>query len=154
MTDGSATRASHSRWRRGDSNPLTPTCKAGCTAQPASVNAQVSASRENGTDAKWRFVPQMCRIHFRLSTSAPRAHYTNNPSSNQHPNQHDYDQLVTIYTLLDSTTRVGPARSRAQVGNHKSSWGARLEGSRASGQTTYVRDFGSGTKVITFVSWA
>ncbi|MDP3956641.1 MAG: hypothetical protein Q8P97_01445, partial [bacterium] len=28
--------------------------------------------------------------------------YTNDPSTNQHPNKHDYDELVTIYTHLDS----------------------------------------------------
>ncbi|MBI1895150.1 MAG: hypothetical protein HYS04_01245, partial [Acidobacteria bacterium] len=35
--------------------------------------------------------------------------YTSNPSSNQHPNQHDYDQLELIYAHLDSTTTVGQA---------------------------------------------
>jgi hypothetical protein len=81
--------------------------------------------------------------------------YTNNPSTNQHPNQHDYDQLVTIYSHLDSTTTVGQAApARAQVGNDASSWGARREGSRAGGHSTYVRDLGNGTKVITFVTWA
>src|SRR3990170_6045615 len=30
--------------------------------------------------------------------------YTNNPSSNQHPNAHDYDQLQAIYAHLDSST--------------------------------------------------
>src|SRR3990170_2409509 len=29
------------------------------------------------------------------------------PPSNEHPNQHDYDQLATIYGHLDSTTTVG-----------------------------------------------
>src|SRR5215218_8049977 len=44
--------------------------------------------------------------------------YTNDPSgtlgtngtlSNEHPNPHDYDQLVTIYSHLDNTTTVAPA---------------------------------------------
>src|SRR5215218_7529378 len=46
--------------------------------------------------------------------------YTNDPDggaggasetdpSNEHPNKHDYDQLVTIYSHLDSTTTVAPA---------------------------------------------
>jgi hypothetical protein len=30
--------------------------------------------------------------------------YTNLPESNQHPNTHDYDQLVSIYAHADSTT--------------------------------------------------
>ena len=33
--------------------------------------------------------------------------YTNNPSSNQHPNTHDYDQLESIYSHVDGTTTVG-----------------------------------------------
>ena len=83
--------------------------------------------------------------------------YTNDPTSNQHPNQHDYDELVTIYTHLDSTTTVGqalPQGSAPQVGNEASSWGTRVEGARAAGHSTYVRDFGNGNKVVTFVTWA
>ncbi|MGH9153860.1 MAG: hypothetical protein ACRD03_16005, partial [Acidimicrobiales bacterium] len=33
--------------------------------------------------------------------------YTGDPSSNQHPNQHDYDMLETIYDHLDGSTTVG-----------------------------------------------
>ena len=32
--------------------------------------------------------------------------YTNNPTSNQHPNNHDYDMLQTIYSHLDSTSTI------------------------------------------------
>jgi hypothetical protein len=32
--------------------------------------------------------------------------YTNDPSTNQHPNQHDYDQLEAIYAHLDSFTTI------------------------------------------------
>jgi hypothetical protein len=32
--------------------------------------------------------------------------YTNNPSTNTHPNQHDYDMIGTIYAHLDSTTTI------------------------------------------------
>jgi hypothetical protein len=85
--------------------------------------------------------------------------YTNDPSTNQHPNKHDYDELITIYSHLDSTTTVGQtvgrtANSESQVGNDASTWGTRLEGSRAGGHSTYVREFGNGTKVLTFVTWA
>ena len=82
--------------------------------------------------------------------------YTNDPSTNQHPNQHDYDELVTIYNHLDSTTTVGataPSR-QPQVGNDEASWGRRVEGSRAAGHSTYVRDFGNDKYVITFVTWS
>lgn len=82
--------------------------------------------------------------------------YTSDPSTNQHPNQHDYDELVTIYSHLDSTTTIGAAapKGAASVGNDASTWGRRVEGSRSSGHSTYVRDFGHGNLVITFVSWA
>jgi len=83
--------------------------------------------------------------------------YTNSPSTNQRPNQHDYDQLASIYSHLDSTTTVGqaaPAPGRRQVGNDPSTWGARVEGSRAAGHSVYVRDFGGGNAVITVVTWA
>ena len=82
--------------------------------------------------------------------------YTNDPSTNQHPNQHDYDELVTIYSHLDSTTTVGaalPSGAADAVGNDASSWGRLVEGSRAEGHSTYVRDFGGGNQVITFVTW-
>lgn len=84
--------------------------------------------------------------------------YTNDPSTNQHPNQHDYDQLVSIYSHLDSTTTVGasaPTRgNKPLAGNDASGWGTLVEGSRASGHSTYVRDTGDGTRVVTFVTWA
>ncbi|HEX6876384.1 MAG TPA: hypothetical protein VF165_12050 [Nocardioidaceae bacterium] len=82
--------------------------------------------------------------------------YTNDPSTNQHPNQHDYDELVSIYSHLDSTTTVGAAapNRQPQVGNDEASWGRRVEGSRSAGHSTYVRDFGQGKLVVTFVTWA
>lgn len=84
--------------------------------------------------------------------------YTNDPSTNQHPNQHDYDELVTIYSHLDSTTTVGAVASshggKAQVSHDASTWGKSVEGSRAAGHSTYARDFGHGNLVITFVTWA
>lgn len=80
--------------------------------------------------------------------------YTSSPDSNQHPNQHDYDELEAIYAHLDSTSTVGlaPAASSAQVGNSKESWGKLVEHSAKA--DTYVRDFGKGNKVVTFVTWA
>lgn len=84
--------------------------------------------------------------------------YTNAPSTNQHPNQHDYEQLVTIYSHLDSTTTVGqiaPTRANAaNAGNSPATWGHQVEGSRAAGHSTYVRDDGHGNYLVTFVTWA
>jgi len=83
--------------------------------------------------------------------------YTNDPSTNQQPNQHDYDQLAGIYSHLDSTTTVGqapPAPGRRPVDNDSSTWGTRVDGSRAAGHSVYVRDLGGGDAVVTFVTWA
>lgn len=82
--------------------------------------------------------------------------YTSNPSTNQHPNAHDYAMLESIYAHLDSTTTIAASTPSAapQVGNDASSWGTEVAGSRASGHSTYVRDFGAGNQVVTFVTWA
>ena len=96
--------------------------------------------------------------------------YTNDPSTNQHPNQHDYDELVIIYSHLDSTTTVGQALPSGN-GNGQSAnqgppamndidlsgpgqWGRVVRGSRAQGFTVHELDFGGGNKVYTFVTWA
>ena len=81
--------------------------------------------------------------------------YTNTPDgppSNLHPNTHDYDQLATIYAHLDSTSTVDQSAAVPQVGNDKASWGKRV--ARSAHGDTYVRDFGGGKSVITFVIWA
>ena len=84
--------------------------------------------------------------------------YTNDPSTNQHPNQHDYDQLVSIYSHTDSTTTVGAAlpsgASAASAGNDERSWGRLVEGSRAEGHSTHVRELGNGNLIVTTVTWA
>lgn len=83
--------------------------------------------------------------------------YTSDPSTNQHPNQHDYDQLVTIYSHLDSFTTVGqPAvlRGPSATGDTPASWGTLVSGSRAHGHSVYVRDMGHGEMLVTFVIWA
>ena len=86
--------------------------------------------------------------------------YTNDPSTNQHPNTHDYAELKSIYSHLDTTTTVAAtaasagAGSAQEVGNTPDSWGRVIEGSRAEGHSTYVRSVGNGKFLITFVTWA
>src|SRR5215208_6848123 len=97
--------------------------------------------------------------------------YTNDPSgtlgtngtlSNEHPNQHDYDQLATIYSHLDSTTTVArasaastmpPAANRGSF-NSRAQWGRLVEESPNERLALYERDFGGGKKLFTFVIWA
>ena len=91
--------------------------------------------------------------------------YTSDPSTNQHPNYHDYEQLETIYAHLDSTTTVS-ATSTRQPGFSKMppamndieltgppQWGKLIKGSPEEGSSIYEADFGGGHKVITFVTW-
>lgn len=82
--------------------------------------------------------------------------YTSDPSTNQHPNQHDYDQLEAIYAHLDSFTTVGQVAPAAapSVGDSPASWGTLVSGSRADRHSTYVRHYADGTSVVTFVIWA
>jgi hypothetical protein len=88
--------------------------------------------------------------------------YTNNPSTNMHPNQHDYGQLVTIYSHLDTTTTVGgsavtqgqsPAMNDIELDGPRQ-WGRKIKESGEGRQEVYEFDFGNGHKVFTFVTWA
>ena len=82
--------------------------------------------------------------------------YTRDPSTNQHPNQHDYDMLALIYAHLDSTTTVGSAPvgfANADV-HAVENWGEKVHESADGRSALYVRDFGKGFQVFTFVFWA
>ena len=77
--------------------------------------------------------------------------YTNNPSTNQHPNQHDYDELGIIYAHLDSFTTIGQISSPKMKGDfeNRSEWGKQV---KAKGKTAVIeRDLGGGHKLFTFV---
>jgi hypothetical protein len=75
--------------------------------------------------------------------------YTNNPTSNQHPNAHDYAQLEAIYSHLDSTTTVGQTVS----GSSASGWG-RLVAVTNGGRTSVFVAGAGDQVVISFVIWA
>ncbi len=88
--------------------------------------------------------------------------YTSNPSgppSNEHPNVHDYDELVTIYTHLDSTTTVDAAVTAKGAkddipGDGPADWG-RPVGRDGDGRANrFERDLGNGQKKLTHVLWA
>lgn len=83
------------------------------------------------------------------------------PPSNTRPNNHDFEQLVTIYAHADNTTTVGaalptnasPAMSQMDF-DSPGQWG-RLVRSTANGRVhLYELDFGGGYKVVTHVFWA
>ncbi len=95
--------------------------------------------------------------------------YTNDPSgtagtngtlNNEHPNQHDYEQLETIYAHLDSSTTVGqsvsslpPAVANINLDGPRQ-WGRVVKTSPNGRSSVYELDFGAGHKVTTFVIWA
>lgn len=82
--------------------------------------------------------------------------YTNDPTANQHPNSHDYDQLLSIYAHLDSTTTAAPAPAGMANGEFHSQadWGQLLRSSPDGRAALFERDFGNGHKIFTFVFWA
>lgn len=87
--------------------------------------------------------------------------YTNLPESNQHPNQHDYDQLVSIYAHNDSSTTIGMAAGRTgfglnnlpDVGLSPKSWGRPVRFLRDGRPHTYLRVDGPGRVTVTEVFW-
>jgi len=88
--------------------------------------------------------------------------YTSDPSTNQHPNAHDYEQLELIYAHLDAVTTV--SQTSAQLarqgimgnqdapGDDPSQWGQLV---RKNGRLAlYEKDLGAGQKLFTFVIFA
>ena len=87
--------------------------------------------------------------------------YTNNPETNQHPNKHDYDQLTTIYSHLDSFTSIQNGTQKLPLGQsisqaitnsdfgNRSDWGRELRNNGYIAQ--YERDFGNGNKLLTTI---
>jgi hypothetical protein len=79
--------------------------------------------------------------------------YTNDPSTNQHPNQHDYDELVTIYSHLDDHTTVGAAVPKHQAQSENASPIAAERSDRIS-DSTIIETFADGSKRVTHIIWA
>lgn len=79
--------------------------------------------------------------------------YTSDPTPNQYPNQHDYDELAVIYSHLDSVSTLGQVLPLSNKDLHeKSEWGKELKN---NGKVAlFERDFGHGQKVFTHVIWA
>lgn len=91
--------------------------------------------------------------------------YTDDPGgtvksqlSNEHPNQHDYEQLVTIYTHLDDTTtalQTAPGKNGGAGDSvDQGQWGQLVALTNGGRTAVYVLDAGGGLQVFTFVIWA
>ena len=88
--------------------------------------------------------------------------YTSDPTSNQHPNAHDYEELDTIYSHVDSTTTVGasilPSKMPPAMGqinfDTPGQWGRLVHSSENRRVQVFELDFGNDNRVITHVFWA
>ncbi len=84
--------------------------------------------------------------------------YTNNPSTNQHPNAHDYEQLELIYAHLDSTTTVASSTGSSRFGlggdEDGGNWGRSIGKDGNGRDNKFERDLGNGQKLITHIFWA
>jgi hypothetical protein len=84
------------------------------------------------------------------------------PPSNEHPNSHDYSQLLTIYEHLDSTSTVAPSSlpnnmppAMGQIDfDRPGQWGQLVRSSRNGRVQVFELDFGRGHRVVTHVFWA
>jgi hypothetical protein len=93
--------------------------------------------------------------------------YTNDPSgkagtngsgNNEHPNQHDYDMLVSIYNHNDTFSSVFSS-SGATAGsdidtNDPRNWGQAVAANKSGEAIMFRRDLGHDNEMWTFVFWA
>jgi hypothetical protein len=72
---------------------------------------------------------------------------------NPSPNQHDYDQLVTIYSHLDSFSTVSTAAPTGLAGSEHASPVA-VERSDRIASSTIVKHYADGSTLVTHIFWA
>lgn len=77
--------------------------------------------------------------------------YTNVPAGNEHPDQHDYDQLLVQYNHTD--TSAPAAVSGQALGNTMADWGRSIGRDKQGRANEFERDLGNGMKVVTHVTW-
>jgi hypothetical protein len=99
--------------------------------------------------------------------------YTNDPDgggeygpSNMHPNQHDYDQLESIYSHVHAAqtnfairevgkpAQAGGPASEAPAGDSPAEWGRAVHNDGQGRPNVFVKDIAPGRKMITHVFWA
>lgn len=80
--------------------------------------------------------------------------YTNVPAGNEHPDQHDYDQIASIYSHVHAAASLPSATTSAGTGNSPAEWGQAVKANANGRSNMFVRDLGNGNKVITHVLWA
>ena len=83
--------------------------------------------------------------------------YTNLPAGNEHPDAHDYQQLVDVYNHLESGMTVsggGRGNSGMDVGDTPAEWGRAVHFQRDGRPNVFERIDGPGQKTVTHVFWA
>jgi len=84
--------------------------------------------------------------------------YTSDPSTNGHPNTHDYEELEAIYAHLDffdtAKATSGTQRARDVDVSERSEWGKEVRHDSRGNSSVYRRDLGDGQAIFTFVTWA
>lgn len=82
--------------------------------------------------------------------------YTNLPEGNEHPDAHDYQQLLDIYNHTESGTSVmsRSATSNGEPGDTPADWGRAVHFTRDGRPDVFVQDLGGGNRKITHVFWA
>lgn len=97
--------------------------------------------------------------------------YTNDPTSNQHPNSHDFQELSSIYQHLDSINTsatqqtnfaarvpgrapVTPPGLNESAGDSPAEWGRPIATDEHGRPNVYEQDLGGGRRKITHVLWA
>jgi hypothetical protein len=93
--------------------------------------------------------------------------YTNDPDGgpggasatdpgNEHPNAHDYQQLDSIYSHLDSTTTVGQTTNRGADASqiNRGQFGSLVRSTNGGRTELYMLDLGNGQRIYTHVIWA
>ena len=83
--------------------------------------------------------------------------YTNDPTSNQHPDAHDYAMLESIYSHFDATTTVSqtakPGSVAAEV-HGQDEWGQAVRYAPNGRPVLFVRILSGNIKHFTWVTWA
>jgi hypothetical protein len=82
--------------------------------------------------------------------------YTNVPQGNEHPDQHDYGQLESIYQHSDgsSSSTQSPGQSEGAGGNTPAEWGRPVDFTADGRPHVFEKVVAPGRRMITHVFWA
>jgi hypothetical protein len=74
------------------------------------------------------------------------------PPNNEHPNDHDDEELAIIYKHLDNKSTVAPSLVASAA--PADDWGRAIRFTREGKGRVFVNDLGPNQQVVTFVTWA